>query len=401
VKKLTIGVLAPDNATSESLNVGIEVTGLAAVTVQGNEYFFSKSDWLARRFVEANPDIVILEVCEQAPALRCLKLLYSVLPNTYFLVASASTDPQLIIEAMRSGAREFIPLPATGASLLQAFNRHIAEAAQRTGADSIKRGRLYSVVSPKPGSGATTLAVNLAGITAANSNSKVALLDMNRPVGDISAYLNLKPTFTIAETIAAVHRLDPVLLESYMTPSNGFSVLSGFRDYSSTRRIGPEALSQILDVSVHTFAHTFVDLSEHLADDEAQVLANMSDAILVVLTPDIPSIWRTECFLNSMAKLNAKINIILNRKTRNDQISLADIERLLHHSIYFTLPNDYGASMKSLNSGRLLDLKESKHLGRAYSELATQLAGLPTADTRRGLLGLLLKPSSAGGPTHA
>src|SRR5207249_1943714 len=113
--------------------------------IQSSEYYSSKSDWAVRRFAEANPEIVILEIRDHAAALRCLKVLDSVLPKTHFLVASHLTDPQLIIEAMRSGAREFVPLPVTQSTLVQAFTRYSAETEQRS-TNQAKRGRLYSVI---------------------------------------------------------------------------------------------------------------------------------------------------------------------------------------------------------------------------------------------------------------
>jgi pilus assembly protein CpaE len=397
LKTFNVGIVAPNNETAESLKTGITATGMATVVIQSSEYYSSKSDWAVRRFAEANPEIVILEIRDQAAALRCLKVLHSVLPKTHFLVASHLTDPQLIIEAMRSGAREFVPLPVTAATLSQAFTRYVGETEQR-GTDHAKRGKLYSVISAKPGSGATTVALNLAGIIADGGKARVGFLDMYQPVGDAAAYLNLKPIYTITEAIAAVHRLDPVLLESFTTPSHGFHVLSGFREYMPASQFTVEAMTQILDVSMHSFAHTFADLSEYIVEDQAQAISSMSAAILLVITPDVPSIWRTERLLNSLAKTNAsgKIKIVLNRKSKTDQISEADIDKLLKHPVDFILPNDYAASMKALNSGRLLDAKEGKYLARAYRELAEQIAGLP-AETRRGLLSMFLKPSSAGG----
>ena len=127
MRKITVGVLTPYNDSAEALRTGIASTGMATRVVLSSEYVSSKSDRSARRLIEAAPEIIIVEVREPAPALRSLHVLHSALPNTRLLIASTSTDPQLIIEAMHSGAREFLPLPASNAALLQAFNRHVAE----------------------------------------------------------------------------------------------------------------------------------------------------------------------------------------------------------------------------------------------------------------------------------
>jgi len=402
VKTFNVGVVAPDNETAESLKSAITATNMANVVIQSSEYYASRSDWPVRRFADANPDIVVVEVRDQAAALRCLKVLRSVLPKTNFLVASPLTDSQMIIEAMRSGASEFVPLPVTQSALIQAFTRLNSETEQR-GTDPAKRGRLYSVISAKQGCGATTVALNLSGLIAAKGRAKVGYLDLNQPVGDVAAYLNLKPMFSITDAIAAIDRLDSVLLESFMAPSNGFHVLAGFRDYTPTTQFSVEAISQILDVSIHTFDHTFADLSDYIPEDQAEAVATLSAAILLIIAPDIPSIWRAQRLLDFLSKTSAssKIKIVLNRKSRFDQVVEADIEKLLHHPVDFSLPNDYAAAMKALHSGQLLDSKDSKNLARAYQELAEQVAGLPPVETRRGLFGMFLKPSSAGGASNA
>ena len=399
MRSFNAGIVAPNSETAELLKSAITTTGMANVVIQSSEYYSSKSDWPVRRFAEANPEIIILEIRDEAAALRCLKVLHSVLPKAHLLVAAHLADSELIIEAMRSGAREFLPLPVTSTTLAQAFTRYAAETEQRR-PDNVKRGKLYTVISAKSGSGATTTALNLAGIIAESPESKVGFLDFSQPVGDAAAYLNLRPVFTITEAIGALHRLDSVLLESFMTASHGFHVLAGFRDYTPAP-LSVESMSQLLDVSMHTFAHSFADLSECILENQADVVASLSTAVLLVITPNVPSLWRAERVLAWLSKMNhsIKVKIILNRKSRFDSVSEDDAEKLLHHQIDFTLPNDYEGSMKALNSGRLLDTKDGKNLARTYRELAEKLTGAPPS--RRGLLDMFLKTSPAGGVSNA
>jgi Flp pilus assembly CpaE family ATPase len=183
-----------------------------------------------------------------------------------------------------------------------------------------------------------------------------------------------------------------------MQVSNGFNLLAGFREYESNTFMPAERLAQLLEVSQKTFAYTIVDLPPAMNEDQVQVVARNSQAVLVVLTPELPSIWRTERLLTYLTKLEAadKVRVILNRTSGADEISNIDIERLLRNSIHCRLPNDYRACIKAINSGRLLEPAGSKHLYRAMSALATEVAGLPEPEGRRGLLGLFPKPYSVG-----
>src|SRR5262249_40400667 len=156
-------------------------------------------------------------------------------------------------------------------------------------------------------------------------------------------------------------------------------------------------LSQLLEVSQGTFEHTIVDLPINLDEDQVKVVAQMSSTILVILTPELPAIWRTERLLTYLTRLDAagKVRIVLNRATRSDDINEVDIQRLLRMPLFCKLPNEYGACIRAINSGTLLDSVNCKNLSKAISALATGVAGLPEADARRSFLGML-KPSIGG-----
>jgi hypothetical protein len=64
--------------------------------------------------------------------------------------------------------------------------------------------------------------------------------------------------------------------------------------------------------------------------------------------------------------------------------------------LYCKLPNEYGACIKAINSGILLEAANTKYLGKAIASLAADVAGLPGIEGRRGLFGMLLKPSMGG-----
>ena len=389
MNKITVGTIAILKERAKELHDEISQTGMATVVVEVADFCTSTTDWSTRQLVDADPEVIVFDIGESAAALQTLQVIHTALPNVRLLVTSSVTDPQLIIELMRAGVREFLPSPLTQDSLLQAFNRYIAEKvrAHRHTQTRAKRGKVYCVLSAKHGSGATTIAVNLAGIIAARSNQRTALVDLDRPLGDAAAYLNVKPNFTVVDAIAAGPRLDSVLLESYMQASNGFQILPGFREHMANTVISADKLSHLLEVAQTTFEHTIVDLPTNLDEEQVKVITRHSSTTLVVLTPELPSIWRTERLVTYLTGLHSaeKVRIVLNRSTRSDEISDADIERLLRMPLYCKLPNEYGACIKAINSGTLLDTSSTKHLSKALSALATEIAGLPGGDSRRGI----------------
>jgi pilus assembly protein CpaE len=300
---------------------------------------------------------------------------------------------------MRAGVREFLPSPVSEQALVQAFNRYTSDTARAAHEKKrVTRGKVYCIASAKHGSGATTVAINLAATIVSRSRQSTALIDFDRPLGDVAAYLNVKPNFTVTDALAAGSRLDSVLLESYMQPSHGFHILPGFPEHSADSSLSADKMAQLLEIAQSTFEHTIVDLPTNLDEDQVKVITRCSSTILVILTPELPAIWRTERLLSYLTRLHAaeKVRIVLNRATRSDDISDADIERLLRMPLYCKLPNEYGACIRAINSGTVLESVNCKNLNKAISSLATAVAGLPETENRRGLFGMILKPSIGG-----
>src|SRR5439155_1571378 len=80
--------------------------------------------------------------------------------ETPLFAIGSMAQPQAIVNAMRSGAREYIERPTTTTDLLEAFVR--LTTAQRKVSREGSRGKVFTIVNAKGGSGATTVAVNLA-----------------------------------------------------------------------------------------------------------------------------------------------------------------------------------------------------------------------------------------------
>ena len=399
MKKLTVGIIATHRETVDALRAQINGTGIATVVAEALDNRSSLNNASARQVISADPVIIIVDISDPDASLHMLQELHVAAPNAHLLVTASNTDPQLMIELMRVGVREFLPSPVAEQALLQAFKRFISAKVRSEGKPAAKRGKLYCIASAKHGSGATTVAINMAGTIAARGRQRTALIDLDRPLGDVAAYLNVKPTFTVSDALGAGSRLDSVLLESYMQTRHGFHFLPGFAEHSADASLSAERLSQLLEVAQNTFEHTIVDLPTNLDPDQVTVITRNSSSILVILTPELPAIWRTERLLTYLGKQDAadKVRIVLNRATKSEEITDSNIERLLRAPIFCKLPNEYGACIKAINSGTLLEAANSKYLSKAIGALATEIAGLPEQEVRRSLFGMILKPSAVGG----
>ena len=386
-EKVKVGVIAPSLETRKLLSNQVSVTGLADVITEVDQYF-RKENGLTRRFFEMQPDIILVDMEDPEAATQTLETLHLALPKSWLVVSSEKNEPQLIIQAMRAGAREFLPQPIAPENLVQTLKRYIAER-QHNGKRK-KAGKIYCVMAAKGGTGATTVAINLAAVVATEKKNAVALIDLHCPIGDVAAYLDIKSAFTAFDAFAESSRLDEVLLQTYVKDCHGFAVLPGLKDFLPGQMPGADALATTLEVITQVYTHAFVDLPVSFDEELLEVATEMSEAIVVVLTPEFPAIWRTNRLLSFLRKsVNPqKLRLVVNRfGSRTYPISNSNIEKALSRNIFWKLPNDYSPSTEAVRLGKPLVSINHSRLGRSYQELAYRLTGTPVPKKRRGLFG--------------
>jgi pilus assembly protein CpaE len=384
IQKLSVGILAPVPEVRDSISGQVESTQLASVKLATDEYCLVEDDNATQRFVEARPDIILVDMHDPRAGIKSLFSLHAALPDTCLYACGPVNDPQLIIETMQAGAREFLPKPINARGITLAFSRYLEER-DRTRTATKSRGKIYTVTSAKGGAGATSIAVNLATTLAGSAKERVAILDLNSPVGDAASYLNLKPQFSLSDALASVARLDSVLLDTFMTKSGSVSLLPGPRQMKSTAA-SPAALAKLFRVVSGTYAHVFVDLPSSLEQEMFQVVADASEAILVVMTPELPAVWRTHRLISLLAGYGCtdRIRLILNRDSSRDEITEKEITRALNHAVYFRIPNNYGAAIQAINNGKPIVEGNHSNLSTAYRQLTQTLTGVTAAKQKRG-----------------
>jgi pilus assembly protein CpaE len=363
--EITVGILAPSAEDGEQLRSQVNASGLAEAGVEVAQYSDASDDRPTRRIIDTQPEIIIVDMEDPTATIKILQVLHAALPKTWLLVSSGIDDPELIIETMRAGAREYLIKPIPPRTLSQTLDRYVAEK-QRY------RQKKDAVAS---------------SLTAVR-NSRVALIDLS-PVGDAAAYLNLRPRFNMSDAFAAAPRLDAALLNGYMSHAHGFALLPGPKEFAPESVADVNALARILEVAAQTYKYLIVDLPPSMNKKSLQLVTEMAARIVVVLTPELPALWRTQALVALLSTCGGakKLRLVLNRSGKSDEITEREIEKVLKHPLYWKLPNNYKASMQAINSGHPVVATEHSDLARGYRDLARRLAGVPLPEKRRGLLG--------------
>jgi pilus assembly protein CpaE len=370
--ELSVVIVATDNEQRTVMQVLVDGTSVARTVHTCASFPVAASDPVTRRVQAAAPDVVMVDipVDNAGMALRAIELLHQELPETAVFAIGGMSQPQVIVSAMRAGAREFIERPTTTTDLLEAFVR--LTTAQRRVQKEGPRGKVFFVVNAKGGSGATTVAVNLA-LALQASHGQAALIDL-APLGHAALHLNLKPLFNISDATRNLHRMDSSLLESFMTRhSGGLQLLAGPAAPASLEPSTAEFV-RLFDMLVTHYRYVVVDNSSRL-DAASRLVANLSECVLLVACTDVASLWsaaRVQQYLGESGN-RERLRLVLNRFRKVPGFSEGDAENAAGVKLIWRVPNQYFAISSSIDRGAPVMEQSHTEIARCFSGLAHEL----------------------------
>jgi pilus assembly protein CpaE len=370
--ELSVAVFATDNDQRTVLQVLVDGTNVARTVCSNATLPLASNDPVIRRTQGFAPDVVLVDIPAEAAAgaLRALELLRQELPDTALFAVGSLSQPHLIVSAMRAGAREYIERPTTTTDLLEAFVR-LTSTRRKPGRETW-RGKVFVVVNAKGGSGATTVAVNLA-LALQSLHHNTALFDL-APLGHCTLHLNVKPPFTIADALTNLHRLDASLLDSYMTRlDSGLQVLAGSAVPTAVEPSVSD-FARLLDMMVDQFRYIVVDGSSRL-DAATRLVSNLAEKVLLVAQADVTTLWSAGRVAQYLGETGSRdrFALVLNRYRKVAGFNEADAEAAIGAPVLWRIPNQYFAASAAVDRGVPLMEHGSTEIARSITGLAQEL----------------------------
>lgn len=370
--ELSVVIVASDNEQRALLQVLVDGTSVARTVQSCSNFPVAPADPVVRRVRAANPDVTLVDIPADVPshALRGIEVLHEEMPDAAIFAIGNINQPQVIVNAMRAGAREFIERPTTTTDLLEAFVR--LAASQRRGKQEGLRGKVFSVINAKGGNGATTVAVNLA-LALQNSFGQTALVDL-APLGHAALHMNLKPTFNVSDATRNLHRMDASLLESYMTRhSSGLQLLAGPNVPAS---VDPSTADfvRLFDMLVSHYRYIVVDGSSRF-DAASRLIGSLSETVLLVACTDVASLWSAARVNQYLAEGGGRerVRLVLNRFRKVPGFSEAEAESAVGAKLLWRVPNQYFAVSTAIDRGTPVMDQRNSEIARCFSGLAQEL----------------------------
>jgi pilus assembly protein CpaE len=343
------------------------VEGIASNFEQGFELIHKK-----------RPMVVIMDVCTETleRSLEKLKLVLGRFPQINIFAVCNDKSSDTILKVMRAGATEYLLKPVAELDLASALQK-LGRLWLVRPAPEAETGRVFTVFSPKGGVGVTTLSINIATHIHQTTRKPTIIVDLDLYAGDVTTFLNLKPSYTISDVTSNITRLDRNFLQGVITKhESGVHVLAEPQKVEEGASISGDDIRKVLSLLKTMFSYIIID-TESSFHSSTMTAMEMSDMILLVFVMSLPGIKDVQRYLSYLETIGIqdKIRLVVNRYLKKGDIKIEDAEKVLKRPIFWSIPNDYETGVNCLNKGQPVTLCNPKsQLNLAIKDLATKLA---------------------------
>jgi len=347
------------------------------------------AELIADEYRRLGPGAALVVVSAQTP--QRFGLIYNIVAaGGVVIVISDRKDPELILRAMRAGAKEFV-LESDHEELKLAVRSqaHPSEQAEGTGS-------IIAIFGAKGGVGCTTIAANLSGALQ-EMGQRVCLLDLDLHLGDVLSFMDVAGNYSITDVLANMARLDRDLLSSSMTKHvSGVNVLAQSIKMEEAEHIKGQDITNLLNFLKKNYDRIVIDGVRGF-DEISLAALDASQHLLMVLTQDVPAVRNGQ---RCLGYDQTKVKVILTRSQTSSKITLDVIAETLKVPVTHAISNDFVSVIDAINRGLLLkDAAPRAKLTQDIQALAPLVSAPPKGDgpqRKRFLSGLFGKKAPSG-----
>jgi septum site-determining protein MinD len=205
------------------------------------------------------------------------------------------------------------------------------------------------IFSTKGGVGKTLITTNLAVSLARDQAKKVCLVDLDlQVVGDMARMLNLKPQKSMVDLIRFLKRqlqqqAPDFKKADFLTSSSlGLDFLPGVLRPPQSPYLEVDMIKNVFNLLDKDYDYIIIDAGKNFSDVLVATL-NQANLILLVITPDILSIYQTKWVIDTLQFLHFPldmIKIVLNRASSASSFSWQEIKVTLPCDIISQIPSE-------------------------------------------------------------
>ncbi|HLJ44567.1 MAG TPA: hypothetical protein VKU01_01080 [Bryobacteraceae bacterium] len=361
-------IICPDTELTEKLEASLGDIGLVHVTRTMDHY--PNTQELLRLVRAHAPQIVFLSTESMTRACNVVRDVENNTPGIQILAIGRSCDPQLLLDVMRAGIREYMAHPFERLVLTESLSR-VQETLDKRPAFIESTDDVFSFLPSKAGVGTSTIALNAAVALSRLPNMSVLLSDFDLNSGMMRFMLKLDNSHCVTDAAEHSFHMDETLWPQMVTSIERMDVLHAGK-LNPDFRVEPSQISHLLEFMRRNYRVLCFDLSGNLERYSLEIM-HESKRIFLVCTPEIPSLHlaRERYLYLRQLDLHDRVTVLLNRAQKRPLITAQQIEQLLGVPVTMTFPNDYQGVHRALTFGRWVD--PNTDLGKQFTALAQSM----------------------------
>ncbi len=290
------------------------------------------------------------------------------------LVAVEHPTVELMQKALRAGARDVMDPDAVETEMREVFERALDATTRRREMPTDgppSHNQIISILSPKGGSGKTTVATNLAVGLADREAQDTLLVDLDLQFGDSATALGIVPDYTIVDAAKGGH-LDSAALKSFLVPHpSGALLLAAPESLAQAEDVDPEWLKQAMAVLTDEFRYVVIDTAAGI-DERALLSMEFATDLLFVASTDVPSVRGLRRQLDALDAISLHgpaRHFLLNRANARTGLSKSDIEDTVGMKAEFAIPESRAVTTGTNTGQPVVEGNPREPAGRALLDL--------------------------------
>ncbi|HET6969805.1 MAG TPA: cellulose synthase operon protein YhjQ/BcsQ [Phenylobacterium sp.] len=305
-------------------------------------------------------DLVLIDAdaWDAAALATAVKTLSAMRPAPPVLMVGETLPAGLVRNVLRLDAADILEAPFTDDQLQGAVAGLLADAQPAPALTGVS-ARCWAISGAVGGSGATTLAIEIASALAAQSGKdrSVCFVDLNLADGAAAAYLGAEPTLHLADFGSAADRIDAAMLQAFVTPvAKGLDLMAGVRNPNAFDAVSREAVLRLLEVACECYEWVILDIPRHRRPWTLEALAGC-DEILVISELTVPALLAARAYSDEIEdglSTGLRPRIVLNRlasRMFGPAPSMNEAEKALQRKAEAGISSDWEAAAASANLG--------------------------------------------------
>lgn len=374
-RPLSVAVISPDRR----MRILASSTFVQCGHVQMREFMdYPPSLQEAAQTLESTFDAILIDLDSNTSfALQLVETLCTA-RSAVVMVFSSRKDPDLMLQSMRAGAREFFAIPFDPGSVTTALH-WVASRRQEVSPVKKAAGRMFVFFGSKGGAGVTTVSSNFAIALAEQPNNRTLLIDLNLQLGDAALNLGISTDRSVVDALDSSKDLDAAGLSTLLAHhASGLSVLAApLAIHEAGAIVG--AIGGLLRVARQQFDSVVIDAGKKV-DLKQMHLFDPSATAYLVTQVGIPELRNANRLITQFSTDSCpKLEIVINRY-QSQFLGLSDehLAKALTQPIRWKVPNDFLAVQQMQKTGTPV-LHQNSPIARIIRQMAASACGLQDA----------------------